>query len=128
MKRSKPLKRHDWMRRRKRRKKPGDDPWYLEAVRGLPCVVQRIHVNWPCEGRVHAHHAGRRPGVGLKAPDETAIPLCAIHHAQWHGAYGLFALMTSAERRSWADDRIEETQLRLMSAAGVGWVWNQNLL
>lgn len=51
---------------------------YLSWIKAQQCVV--------CEalrlisfGRIYAHHAGQR-GLGRKADDKTAIPLCWRHH------------------------------------------------
>lgn len=84
---------------------------YLRRVRGLPCCAR----NERCFGPVDAHHAGARPGVGLKASDFSAIPLCRAHHDAWHAARDPFDL-PKANRRAWADARIEETQRHLLGA------------
>lgn len=118
---ARPLRRRSPMRRlpARRLRRQGSDPAYLEAVRGLGCsaywgVRQRpsdqYTVHTRCEGPIHAHHAGKRPGVGLKAPDDTAIGLCASHHRDWHQGRGPFEEMNKAERRAWSDARILETQ------------------
>lgn len=52
------------------------DRKYLDWIRSLHCVV--------CQGRpVHAHHEGKR-GIGIKASDYDAIPLCENHHRERH--------------------------------------------
>lgn len=66
------------LKRKARKKQPGDDPKYLAWIRTLPCEL------WPtlsttCSGRVEAHHAGDH-GFAQKAPDRSAIPLCGYHH------------------------------------------------
>ena len=105
----KPLVRTRMKRKPPRRlKKAGSDPAYLAWVRTLPCAVPFPGLG--CKGRMHAHHAGRKPGVALKAPDSTAIPLCDAHHRQWHDASGIFADLTKAERASYADMQIARTQ------------------
>ncbi len=40
-----------------------------------------------CSGRVEAHHAGVH-GYGNKAPDDTVIPMCTLHHGQITGEPG----------------------------------------
>ena len=59
-----------------RKTRPGNDPTHLELIRQLPCCI--------CLSRkeVQAHHlkCGGERGMGLKAPDKFAVPLCAIPH------------------------------------------------
>lgn len=90
--------------------KPARDMPYMAAVRAMRCCVGRLEPGFCSPGGVEAHHAGERPGVGLKAPDNTCIPLCRRHHAEWHAASGYFRGWDRARRRIWADDRIAETQ------------------
>lgn len=106
----------------RRTKRAGSDPAYLARVRLLPCCApyERV-VGGPlrggelkvCSGRIHAHHAGRKPGTGLKANDLTAIPLCAAHHMEWHSGTNTFRGWTKEQRREWSDERIAETQRQL---------------
>jgi hypothetical protein len=57
------------------------------------------------------HHAGRRPGISMKAPDDTAIPLCRWHHRAIETAAGLpFRLWTKAFRITWYDEVITHTR------------------
>jgi hypothetical protein len=50
------------------------EPEYLEWIRTGSCLA--------CGARpVHAHHAGPH-GLGAKAPDRQAVPLCWEHHAR----------------------------------------------
>jgi len=49
------------------------DSKYLAFIRTIPCLVCRHR------GVVHAHHA-ETGGMGIKASDYTAIPLCVKHH------------------------------------------------
>ena len=94
------------------RKKPprrlsraGSDPAYLAWVRSRPCFFL-------CPPPSHPHHAGRRPGVGMKAPDDTAIPLCDHHHRSWHDATGVFRGLTKLERFAWSQRAVAETQAK----------------
>ena len=82
------------------------DPDYLRWVKGLPCAAPRNH---SCVGPVEAHHAGER-GVGRKADDTTAIPLCTLAHRDWHGATGCFRGWTRETRKAWAWRVIAETR------------------
>lgn len=55
---------------------------YLQWLRGRQCLV----FNANCEGRTeaaHVDHAGGK-GMGTKAADCHAIPLCTFHHRQQH--------------------------------------------
>lgn len=66
------------LKRKPRKKRAGDAPAYLAWLHTQPCQL------WPslltvCAGPIEAHHAGDR-GLSQRAPDRTAIPLCARHH------------------------------------------------
>lgn len=99
--------RRTWMRKKppRRLSRAGSDPAYLAWVRTQPCKVPGC-----ASTLIHAHHAGRRPGVGLKASDITAIPLCLHHHACWHQAIGVFAGLSKLERFAWSQRAIAATQ------------------
>jgi hypothetical protein len=86
------------------------DRAYLANVRGLPCILTATRA---CFGRIHAHHAGPRPGIGIKASDDTAIPLCAQHHQEWHNAGGFFRLLNDVTRERWVRDAIMKTRMDL---------------
>ena len=70
------------------------EPRYLAWVRGLPCCA--------CGARPPslAHHQhgekGTLKGMGMKAPDDTAVALCVICHNAWH-SMGRFHDMTRDE-------------------------------
>lgn len=89
----------------------GENPAFLKFVRKLRCCAPGAPST--CQGWIEANHAGRR-GVGQRAHDETAIPLCAKHHrfAGWTNHLGPFKGWTAEQRRAWADERIEEVQAR----------------
>lgn len=87
------------------------DAVYLRNVRALMCIVGVPGVH--CYGRTHAHHAGERPGMSRKAPDDTAVPLCLKHHEEWHNASGYFRHLDKDGRREWAEKAIAETRERL---------------
>jgi hypothetical protein len=90
---------------------------YMDRVRELSCSAYRVKVptKWTrCSGGIQAHHAGRRPGVGLKAADTTTIPFCALHHTEWHGATGVFKFWTKDMRFKWSDEQIEYTQSQIL--------------
>lgn len=87
------------------------DPAYLTWVKRQRCCAPGAPTG--CTGPVEAHHAGRR-GVGQKAKDSTAIPLCAGHHrwGGWHEHRGPFTGWTAEQRRAWADERITWMQAK----------------
>jgi hypothetical protein len=60
--------------------KPPRNPKYLAWIRTLPCVV--------CGSRrgIEAAHTGPH-GMGQKAPDTSAIPLCSTHHRTGKDSY-----------------------------------------
>jgi len=53
-------------------------PKYLSFVRQFGCLI--------CGGAAVAHHLlrGSGHGMGLKASDSQAIPLCPVHHSELH--------------------------------------------
>lgn len=111
MLRRSPLKRKTRIRpKRKTQRRSGRvrDAEYMARVRMLPCVLE----GGDCDGAIHAHHAGKR-AAGRKADDDTCIPLCAGHHEAWHIGRWPFLYWGRDTRRSWADERIAETQARL---------------
>lgn len=65
-----------------------------------------------CAGAVQAHHAGTNRGMSQKAEDRTCIPLCVLHHTEWHGAAGPFRPWDRERRRAWALQMIGQTQAR----------------
>ena len=91
-----------------RRSSREHDPQYLARVRALPCAARFIDGH-RCQGVIHAHHAGAR-GLGQKAHDHTAIPLCMVAHSNWHDANGCFAGWPKDMRAEWAAMAIEATQ------------------
>jgi hypothetical protein len=78
---------------------------FVRWVRDRDCVGPGPH--W---GEVQAHHAGIKPGVSLKAPDDTCIPLCVTCHRHLEDKTGAFRGWSRADMRQWEDARIEETQ------------------
>lgn len=84
----------------------GEDPFFVQYVRSLPCAAWALG---PCYGRVEAHHAGQR-GLGQKAHDNTCVPLCTQHHRNWHDHSGPFRTWTKTDRREWIAQTISFTQ------------------
>lgn len=58
------------------------DPFHLSRIRSLGCYCCRVDGDgWrPAE----AHHPRANQGMGTKAPDSEAIPLCSKHHNEQH--------------------------------------------
>jgi hypothetical protein len=71
-----------------------------------------------CYGRIEAHHAGKNPGMGMKAPDDTTVPLCVRHHREITDHTGPFLTMFRAELRDLQDRWVAETTARYLSHGG----------
>lgn len=95
---------------------PKEQPWrceaYLRAVASLPCAHCRI------EGRSQAAHSDQGKGMGIKAPDSTAVPLCADMAGRrgCHSLLGASGVFTQSQRRTLEKRYIGETQQALKSA------------
>lgn len=63
--------------RSRERRSPPRSPAFLHFVRSRPCFYCGTTI------AVEAHHWGRR-GMGQKCSDWETVPLCRVHHAQWH--------------------------------------------
>lgn len=60
---------------------PRRDAKYLAFVRAMPCLYCK---RTPAG---HAHHEGKREaggGTALKGCDYHTVPLCGIHHTEYH--------------------------------------------
>lgn len=78
---------------------------------GLDVVRASVDaINSPCEGRVEADHAGRKPAGWRKAPDRTCIPMCKKHHRERDTFSGMFRHWNGDAMRRWLDTRIAVTQ------------------
>lgn len=94
-------------KRKPRRPRDTDDPVYLAWVRRWPCCVGGMLC-----GPARAHHAiemgGRRiKGMALKAPDAEALPLCEMHHTQFHLGQGFCKGWDKLRRRAFQQDEID---------------------
>lgn len=98
----------------KRSKEEGGDEAYLEFIRSLPCCM--------CDrrGPSHPHHS-TGAGMGLKAPDREAMPLCAPHyssrgspvagcHRDFHDGNGAFDGWTRADKNLWQGLQVARCQ------------------
>lgn len=117
IRRKRPLRAKRWgirpnpEKRKSRRERSGrDDPDYLAFVRSLRCCAYALS---ECDGGLSdPHHAGRRPGMGLKCHDRETIPMCRLHHQAIERDHAPFKGWTKAQRLAWVDARIRETQER----------------
>jgi hypothetical protein len=127
MKRSGPIKRRTWMRRKRatpRKSGRVRDRAYLLAVRELPCCVPTAVFfrkgepsHYDHGGPVEADHAGARP-LGRKCDDNETIPICRDHHRQRTDYSGWFQYFRAADMRAWCDAKIVETQARVRARLG----------
>lgn len=114
----KPLKngqhRRTWMRAKRPRRldTAQSNPAFLAFVHELPCCAANLG---PCGGPIEAHHAGRKPGIAMKAPDSTAVPICRGHHRAITERRGSFAGKTREDMREIQDDWIGATWGRWLS-------------
>lgn len=97
-----------------------DNPAYLDAVAGLRycCAGRYFGREAECSGRIDPHHAGRRPGMALKAPDDTAIPLCRWHHRALERLFGPFHGWVAEQLWAWREERIAETRAVVLPLLG----------
>lgn len=96
----KPMRQRRAVRRRETRVR--DTPRML-FVKTLPCCCPQPHV---CVGATEAHHAGKKPGMKLKANDDTVIPLCTQGHQQCEDFHGPFSRFDHDSMRAWLDAQI----------------------
>lgn len=77
-----------------RAEREGNDEAHLRAIRKCPCCIPGCNVVG-----VDPHHlksvAGTR-GMGLRAPDQYAVPLCRSHHDE-------VERISSRSERAWFD-------------------------
>lgn len=87
------------------------DRAYLKWIRTLEC--RALHIpGHRCRGRMTAHHAGRKPGMSMLAPTETAIPLCWLAHLEGIEILGdVFKDWTRDRVRAWEDRQVAKVQL-----------------
>lgn len=61
---------------------------YLEWIKILPCLVCTIKAGYIPSLEFHSdpHHIPEKGGgsIGLKTHDNRAIPLCRLHHMEYH--------------------------------------------
>ena len=103
--------------RRPARRQEGIDLAYRRRVRALPCAARDLGT--PCRGPIDPHHPRHlASGMGTKAPDRCAIPLCRWHHVyELHAVSGAFKGWRRARLVAWQDQQVAATQERLGVAA-----------
>lgn len=72
---------------------------HLSRVLALRCVICEV-LGMEQEGRTFAHHIRHGQGMGQRADDELAVPLCYEHHQGDTGIHG--------DRSAWKIARMEE--------------------
>src|SRR5262245_2971285 len=78
----------------------------MRWVKTQPCMWRDLS---RCAGVVEADHGGRRP-LSHKAPDDTCVPCCTLHHRQRTDCSGPFRYLTRDEMRMLLDAEIERMQ------------------
>lgn len=78
---------------------------HLKMVRALPCMLCRLE---PCGVAHHLLRADPTRGMGRKAGDNWAVPLCPSHHDQLHND-GLNSVAEDVffMSRGWPYDRVK---------------------
>lgn len=108
LRRKTPLRTRRPMRKRSPKRRDVGDQAHLEAVRQLPCCARTLTA---CQGTIAPHHDTAARGLGQKASDLRTLPLCFGHHRAFHDATGPFRGWTRDQRRTWQQERIDETLL-----------------
>lgn len=101
-----PRKRITNARRNKYRDRPRHFS-YMGWVKAQPCMMMPYG---GCHGVVEADHAGLDRGVGMKAHDNTCVPLCSQHHHDRHNFTGPFRGFDKERMRAWRTTAVELTQ------------------
>lgn len=70
------------LKRKRRPKRPTDDPEHLDRLRAFGCWCCRVDGDgWRPADPHHPRSGGKDgPGMGQRAPDRDAIPLCSDRH------------------------------------------------
>lgn len=105
MKRSGPIARKAPLKRKPRKPRAGDDPERLAWLRTLPCAMcgsPATAMRRLGSGSVEAHHP-TGAGMGTKAPDSKAFPLCGPVgcHYDLHNLTGHFKGWTKSDLQDW---------------------------
>ena len=97
------------MKRSRPKPRPDADPAFGDFVHQLPCAAPFQHT-YPCEGRIEADHAGKKVAMSRKAPENTRIPMCTLHHRNRHEFTGPFRYWDKVRMRIWLDEQIAITR------------------
>lgn len=97
---------------RRVRREPDANAHYAR-VRALSCAARGLS---SCFGLHEAHHAGIKPGVGMKCSYLETHCFCWLHHVAWTAHRGPFKGWTREMRRVWADAQIAATRAALDGA------------
>lgn len=105
----------------KRSPSEGGDEAYLAFVRALPCCAPTVA---PCLSPApqHPHHK-TGAGMAMKARDDETMPLCWVHHRDFHLGQGPFLYWTRDNRDMWQEemvDRVRRAHALMLSASEVG--------
>lgn len=73
----------------------GENPAYLAWLRKQPCCVKDCKCT-----PVQSHHC-TGAGMSLRAHDQHAMPLCWIHHNDFHDLRGPFKWWMKEQRKLW---------------------------
>jgi len=92
---------------------------YMKWVKTQPCLLAGVEGAGPCTGVVEADHAGLERGIGMKAPDDTCIPLCSGHHLDRHACTGFFRGRPKDWKRAWRVNAIAVTRTRYEEIGGI---------
>lgn len=95
---------------------PVRDRAYLDWIATEQCLLWATGC---CCAGTDPHHAGLDKGTGLKASDTSAIPLCRVHHDEWHDAKGYFKGWAKWARREWALEQIDIMQAKWAIRGGL---------
>lgn len=104
LKRGKGLKRSSALPRKRSKPRRGRvrDEAHLAFVRTLPCCApgcDRVDAS-------EAHHETTERGMGQKADDRRAMPMCRKHHRAFHDGREPFDGWTKPRRRAWQDEQV----------------------
>jgi hypothetical protein len=89
----------------------GEDRDYADWLRAQPCCAPC----WPQHPSGEIHHARHDVGMGLRAHDHRAVPICRKHHTDLHGLSGPFRGWNRDGIRSFLDDEIARLRLRYLA-------------
>ncbi len=89
---------------------------YLAHVRQQACCC-RSFAGERCGGDPVAHHHGRRGGGGMsiKTSDLHTVPLCDLHHKEWHKNAEIYPFDHEATELLFSQAMVDSLGLALQS-------------